>query len=134
MDPNPYLAPQAPPPAFEPPGQPPPVFTWYRIYCWAMAVIYLLVIGMGIVFLALDPETLEMAPAEADLTGFFYIIIGVVLAAIYLTGALVPAKKWGWIYGIIAISISMTSCACLPAAIPLLIFWLKAETKAFFRV
>jgi hypothetical protein len=36
-------------------------------------------------------------------------------------------------YDLVLICIGMTSCCILPAAIPLLIFWLKPEAKNWFH-
>ena len=39
---------------------------------------------------------------------------------------------WLWIYDLIIICLGMTSACFWPAVIPLLIFWLKPETKRHF--
>jgi len=41
-------------------------------------------------------------------------------------------KPWVWIYDLVIICMGMTSACFLPAAIPLLIYWLKPEVKAHF--
>lgn len=39
---------------------------------------------------------------------------------------------WLWTYDLVIICLGMTSTCILPASIPLLIFWLKPETKRYF--
>lgn len=36
------------------------------------------------------------------------------------------------IVGIVAIAMGMTSACCMPAAIPLLIFWINDKTRKYF--
>jgi len=63
---------------------------------------------------------------------FLLIVICVPLAIGFGVGVFLPREPWAWIYGIVTIGIGMTSCATLPFCIPLLIFWIKPETKAYF--
>ena len=64
---------------------------------------------------------------------------GIVLAVVGLPFAIAsalpfffPRKPWVWIYNLEIITIGMTSCCCLPACVPLLIFWLKPEIKIWY--
>jgi hypothetical protein len=41
-------------------------------------------------------------------------------------------QPWLWTYDLVIICLGMTSACFLPACIPLLIFWLKPETKHYF--
>ena len=43
-----------------------------------------------------------------------------------------PRRSWVWIYDVVLICFGMTSICSMPAAIPLLIFWFKPETQAYF--
>jgi predicted Co/Zn/Cd cation transporter (cation efflux family) len=60
------------------------------------------------------------------------LVVSVPLFILFAVAPLLPKKKWAWIYGFVPICIGLTSCCSLPFSIPLLIFWLKPETKAFF--
>jgi hypothetical protein len=60
------------------------------------------------------------------------LVIGVPLAALFGIAPLLPKRRAAWIYGFVTIGIGMTSACCLPATIPLLLFWIKPETKQFF--
>jgi hypothetical protein len=64
--------------------------------------------------------------------GVIYAILGVVFGIVFLVALFLPAKPFNWIVGIVVIALGMTSCCLWPALIPMLIFWVKPETKAFF--
>ncbi len=114
--------------------QEPPVWKWYVAYCAVMAIMYLVVVIMGVVFLAI-PARLAMKPQEGletQVWGLITIGLGILFLAPYAAAPFLPRRRWAWVVGIVLIGIGMTSMCCLPAAIPLLIFWLKPENKAFF--
>jgi MFS family permease len=117
------------------PSQPaPPVWKWYVAYCVFMAILYLLCIVMGFVFLLAAPasDRRPTSPEEARLFGVVFMVVGLVLTIPFASGPFLPRKPWAWTFGLVLICIGLTSACCLPAAIPLLIFWLKPETKAYF--
>ena len=120
-----------------PPGAAPPVWMWFRVYSGAMAFMYLVVAGFGVFFMVTGPQIAAASdnPADAAIIpfmGLVYGVLGVVFMAVFAVGLGLPRKPWGWIYGIVLIGLGMTSVCCLPATIPLLVFWIKPETKAFF--
>jgi hypothetical protein len=45
---------------------------------------------------------------------------------------LLPPRPWTWIYHLVIICFGMTSACCIPMCVPLVIFWLKPDTKAYF--
>ena len=112
----------------------PRVVFWQRAYCAAMGALYgLLVLGS----LAMIVFNDEMADASTDPGEV--IVIGVVVglmcaafAAAYLAGLFLPRRRWVWVYHIVLIAIGMTSCACLPFVVPLLIFWIRPDVQAYF--
>ncbi len=114
------------------PPQKPAVWNWYIAYCVAMALIYLACAAMGITLLAVDPQLLEMEPMEAKIQGAVLLAVGAVFTVPFAIAPLMPRKPWSWIYGLVLICIGLTSCCCMIASIPMLIYWLKPETKAFF--
>jgi drug/metabolite transporter (DMT)-like permease len=109
----------------------PPVYKWFLAYCILMALIYLVVALMGIIFLVTGPDP-EMSELEATIMGLVFLVMGLVFFAGYAVGPFLPRKSWAWVYGMVLICIGLTSACCLPACIPMLIFWLKPELKAFF--
>jgi hypothetical protein len=67
-------------------------------------------------------------------------VMGVLLAvvggplAIFFGIAPFLNRRVGWIVGIVAIAIGMTSACCLPATIPLMIFWVNRNTRTYFGI
>ena len=61
------------------------------------------------------------------------LLVGLAFAIAFALVFVFPRKHWAWIYGLVLICIGMSSCCILPAAIPLLIFWLKPEVKSWFN-
>lgn len=132
-----------PPPGYQPGygGPPPPTGTpavvmWFRVYCGFLAFMNVLVMGLGIFIVVAGSSTPELREAangmEPAIIGALYAVLGFAFAVAYSVGLFIPRKPWGWIAGIVLIALGMTSLCCLPAAIPLLIFWLKPETKSYF--
>lgn len=134
------------PPIYVPTGPPgvdygtdterPSVVVYYKAYCGFMAFVYLLVAGMGVLLLALPsfaPTTGGPPDAEAFIAGSVYLFLGIGLMIPYLLGLVLGRRPWVHTYGIVMIGLTMTSCMCIPVALPLLLAWLKPEVKAWYR-
>lgn len=116
-------------------AQTPGVVTWYRVYCGALAAVYLLFIAGGIAIMFFSDEISkgeDMPEWFGVAYGALFVLLGLVFAAAYGAALFLPPKPWVWIYGIVLIAIGFTSACCLPFCIALLIFWLKPECKAYF--
>jgi hypothetical protein len=109
----------------------PPVYTWFVVYCILMALVYLTLAVMGLVLGFIQPDR-EMSAAEAKVMGTVFLILGLVFFVAYGSAPFLPRKSWVWTFGLVLICLGLTITCCLPACIPLLIFWLKPEMKAFY--
>ena len=109
----------------------PSAHKWFVVYCILMALIYITMAVMGIVYMFIEPDK-DMSPAEAKLMGIVFLILGLVFFVPYALAPFLPRKRWVWVFGLVLICIGLTSACCLPVCIPLLIFWLKPEMKAFY--
>lgn len=116
------------------PSQPaPPVIFWFKAYSVAMALLYLLVIGLGIFFFFLGTiDDQEIDTVEMFIMGTIMVGLGLVLLGVYVAAIFLPRKPWVWIYDIVMIAIGLTSCLTMAAAIPLLIYWIKPEVQQYF--
>jgi len=94
--------------------------------------LYLAVIVFGIALLVFQPSTREYDAQELMIMGVIYIALGVVFFLAFAVALFLPPKPYNWIVGIVMMAIGMTSCCFVPFIVPLFIFWLKPETKAFF--
>jgi hypothetical protein len=108
----------------------PRVWTWYRVYAGLMALMYVAIaVGGGLAG--------ALAPMDADdpPRWFFMLVFGCMggpLGAAYIAAFFLPRRPWVWVYHLVLISIGLTSVCCMPASIPLLIHWIKPETKQYF--
>ncbi len=113
---------------------PPRVWSWYVGYCACMALLYLLSLIAGVFLLAnstwLAEET-EEEPLLYILQGSMFTVLGSALLVLYAAAPFLPRRKWAWYYGFVTIGIGMTSLCCVPFTIPLLIFWIKEDTKRY---
>ncbi len=110
----------------------PKVVGWFKGYCGLLAVMYFLLLLLGVAFFVIPPHELEMAEDEAYLSGGIMILMALPFLLASLLPLFVRPQPWVWLYGIVVICLGMTSCCTLPAAIPLLIFWIKPEARAFY--
>jgi len=122
---------------YEPPqsqgGSRPAVITWFRVYaCTSLLLIagflaFMMFTSLSAMSNSYNPQSSSTLAAML----IIYIALGLISGAFYVVAALVPYKPWGWVYGLVAICFGLSSCLVF-AAVPLLIYWLKPETKAAF--
>lgn len=110
----------------------PGVILWFKSYCWVLCFLYLLVSAASLMFFLGDPEELEMSRSGAIAMGVIFLVMGLGLFVLSALPLVVRPKPWVWTFDLIVICIGMTSACFVPLCIPLLIFWLKPETKAWF--
>jgi hypothetical protein len=100
-----------------------------------MALLYVGLIVLCAAFLLLADQIPDMQDEEAMVLKIQFgvmLAVSAPLAALFGIAPLLPKRRAAWIYGFVTIGIGMTSACCLPATIPLLLFWIKPETKEFF--
>jgi hypothetical protein len=101
-------------------------------------LMYLAVAALGIVFFVVDPATfkakldMEMEPVFAKIMGSVIIIMGLGFAVVSAIPLLFSPRPWTWVYSLVLICLGLTSPCFLPFSIPLMIFWLKPEAKAYY--
>lgn len=113
-------------------GSPPKVFFWFKMYAGLLSLIYLVMVAFSLVFFLADPQDLDMPKTFALLIGMLFLGLGLVLFIACLLPFFLPPKPWVWIYNLVIICVGMTSACFLPICVPLLIYWLKPEAKAYF--
>jgi hypothetical protein len=132
--PPPYFGLNNPPGISSPDGSPaaPSVVTWFRVYAGFMALVYLALFSLGI-FLVLLPvySPSGLHPPDSFL-GIIYAVMGFVLAIPFAVGVALRPARWVWTYNLVLICFGMLSACSWPITIPLLIYWINAETKAYY--
>lgn len=110
----------------------PAAVIWFKVYTGAMALMYVgcFIGGLAMAFFA--EEMPERDRTEIYIQGIVFAVMGLPFAIACTLPLILPRKPWVWVYDIVIIVIGMTSCCCIPACVPLLIFWLKPETRAWF--
>jgi hypothetical protein len=114
------------------PTGPPAVWPWFVAYCVVMALVYLVCLVGGIALWHFAPSIPDEEVVVLQVQGVVLGVMGLVLMIPYAIAPFLPKKPWVWTYDIVLICLAMTSACCIPAAVPLLIFWVKPETKQFF--
>jgi hypothetical protein len=105
---------------------------WFTVYCVFMAVLYFLFAIGGAIALLVDFGATSQQSQELKIYGAIYVVMGLGLMIPFAAILFLEKKSWVWIYGLVLIVLGLTSCCTWPATIPLLINWLKPETKALF--
>jgi hypothetical protein len=110
----------------------PPVLWWQQAYCGAMTLLYVaVVVGVLALFWA-EWADAEMSAAELLVFGGMVLALGLALAGAFAASFFLPRRPWVWVYHLVLIAIGMTSACCLPVTVPLLVFWIRPEVKAYF--
>jgi len=105
---------------------------WFKAYCAILALCYIFCIGLSFVFFLIDPVELDMEPFLARIMGAMFLVLGTILFSACILPFFLRPKPWVWIYDLVIICIGFASMCFWPFCIPLLIFWLKTETKSYF--
>lgn len=128
-----------PPPMQREPAYPvprPAVVGWFYVYAGVMMLVYIACVIGGVAMATLG---VDQAPAPDDRVAmmFFGVILvatGAVFALLFALPYFLPRKKWVWVYDLVLICIGLTSICTMVVCIPLLLFWIKDENKAYFNM
>lgn len=113
----------------------PPVLIWYRVYCGAMALLSLACLAGGIALLLLRdllPSDEDVPPGLWLLYGVGFTVVGGLLTPIFLASFFLPRTRRTWIYHTVLIALGMVWVCCLPATVPMMLYWIKPETYSYF--
>ena len=113
----------------------PGVWPWFMTYAILMALLYLLLAGFGVTVLAVGPDQFADPKTSADEwvgIAIALIAVGLVLGVAFGLAPFLPRRPGAWVYDLVLIALGLTSACLWPMTIPLLIFWIKPETKRWF--
>ena len=112
----------------------PQVVTWFKVYAGLMTLVYLLVAVMGLLLLipGLIPADTGEDALFMKVGAVMYLGFGLVFGGAFAVALATKGQSWAWVYNLVLICLGLTSCLFLPVCVPLMIFWLKPEVKAFY--
>ena len=105
----------------------PKVVTWFRAYAAMMSLIG---VALLLILLFALVRVQQMLP-EAEIQAGMLACIGISLLAVHLPALCLPRKPGVWTYDLVVIGLGLSSCFVF-FCIPLLIYWIKRETKQYF--
>ena len=115
----------------------PAVVVWYGRYCQAAIALFSLasLIGVRIVWSrASFAAAWEVEPGIAGAFGALLTLTLAFFAFVHFAALRTPRSQWAWKIHAIVLGIGLTTLVLWPAAVPLLWYWLKPETRRFFGV
>ena len=113
----------------------PGVWPWFVAYAILMALLYLALAGFGVTVLAVGPDQFadrETGAEEWVGIAIALIAVGLVLGLAHAIAPFLPHRPGAWIYDLVLIALGLGSMCLWPMTIPLLIFWIKPESKRWF--
>jgi hypothetical protein len=115
----------------------PKVLTWFRVYLGISCLFYIYWAARSLA-LAMFPgyySTLaghRPMPDDSPMEGWIMLIVFVILLLGTALPLILKPTSWVWLYDLVIICLGMMLACFLPVCIPLLIFWIKPETKRYF--
>lgn len=107
----------------------PKVVFWFRVYAAFMASVYGIVVVAGVLLVALSPS---LDDPVLVIVGPIYIVLGLVFGLGFALSFAFKPSPFSWVYDIVLICIGFGGCPTIAAAIPLLIFWIRPETRRHY--
>jgi hypothetical protein len=113
----------------------PLVVVWYQTYCAAVAALWatgtVLSVGL-VVWSGRVAEAWSMDPIAAVLFSVTLLLVMLFLTAVHIAGHRTANVPGTWNIHAIVLGLDLTTLFLWPAALPLLWFWLKPETRAWY--
>ena len=113
----------------------PRVVVWYQTYCSAVAALWatgtILSVGL-VVWSGRVAEAWSMDPIAAILFSVTLLLVMLFLTAVHIAGQRTANVPGTWNIHAIVLGLDLTTLFLWPVALPLLWFWLKPETRAWY--
>ncbi|MBK9264588.1 MAG: hypothetical protein IPM54_32980 [Polyangiaceae bacterium] len=139
MNHGPYFIPQGAPPGtplLMEDERPPEAVYYFRIYGIVMILSLLGFFGMGL-WMMLEPLMKGYGTVRPGEWIGGFIIAGIAVFFIVPHAIVLFAGRSKWVYTLAVVLIGMSmlwNTCCLPITIPLLIVWMKPETKKWYGI
>jgi len=131
-----YYMPSAMPPGVEymHDERPPEGVYYFRIFAVLAALVDIGIVGLGLVMMispALHAGPASLGTGEV-MGGLVYGALGMVHFIPTMLVLLGPRSPWVHTLGTVILALTLHQCCCIPLLIPLLIVWMKPETKRWY--
>ncbi|MDF1658704.1 MAG: hypothetical protein P1U58_13910 [Verrucomicrobiales bacterium] len=93
----------------------PKTLSWFRVYVVILGLLYLGLIALGVVFLVLPPEKLDMSLGQNVLVGWVFILFGIIFSLFVIPSFFLPQRGGAWVYGLAVIILGITSVVLIPS-------------------
>jgi hypothetical protein len=110
----------------------PPALRWFRLYSLGLALVYLGCVVASIAMALVDPAALDMSRPEQIVIATLLGALGLVFMLLFAVAPFLPRRRWVWVYDLVLIAVGMTSPCCILASAPLLVLWIRADTRTAF--
>lgn len=110
----------------------PPLWRYYLCYAIFMGVLFLAATGLGVWLLFMSTEG-PHTDATGVALGTLVTVIGGALGGFYCAAPFVTRPRWSWTYHTVLIVVGLLTGVGLLLGIPLLIMWLRGNTRALFE-
>lgn len=112
----------------------PAVVLWFKAYAGFLCLLYTVLVA-GVLY---QPVAAWMEDDEdlgwiATIPNELFVALGIVLFIACFLPIVLPPRRWLWGLSLVIIGLGMTSACFLPICIPLLVFWLKSDTRAYYN-
>src|SRR5690606_34796154 len=107
-----------------------PVWPYYSFFAVCMGVGHLALGGIGtwVVVMANQGPRPEIEPVAL---GAALAVISALIGIAFCYAPFAPRQPWAWRYHLVLLILALPSCSL--GAVPLLVFWLRKDTKRMFR-
>ncbi|MCB9506848.1 MAG: hypothetical protein H6698_02280 [Myxococcales bacterium] len=114
----------------------PQVVVWYDRYC-RVAVALAALAGAAGLFLAAQPDwvasSLGVAPLAARVLSALWAGVMAFLGLVHVAALMTPPSPWAWKIHAVVLGVGLTTILLWPAALPLLFYWFREDTRAYFH-
>ncbi|MCK5241336.1 hypothetical protein KAR34_02680 [bacterium] len=111
-------------------NQKPNVVLWFKVFCVFMAIVCTAFFAGG-TWVIVDVGGFGKVGAQAGTAVFMLIALFVTVIA-YIVPLFLKPRSWVWVYGLALIGLGFFGLLTAFVCIPLLLFWIKAETREYF--
>ena len=110
----------------------PKIIGYFKLYCVLMILCGFAWIALGGLMLTHNPSPPGRARTEEIKMAVLYFVTGASHVPLALVGIFLPRRTWAWTCSLVLLGLSLIGCGCMPAALLLLIQYIKPEVRRYY--